>query len=233
MDNEGVKAILDAGRASSANIVTDDITGDRFLVIPEGSEYERLPAVSPATPDSVIATVSIDDAASFAHYFNRFKDAHSTIFASKEGGLFEGLLDYHNSLGDPSPTLHRVRWEMPMSEQWRRWSSSCGKPFTQAALAEFLEENQSDVVEPDGATLLELVTNIQTQRRVVFDSAIRLRDGQQNITWKDEDDGGKTTISLPPKIAVGIPVYYGGPLYYRVEIWLRYRVNEGKISFVM
>lgn len=251
------KAIIDMARLGEPRVFSGP-DGRQFLTMPgsnrDGTIYTRtigLPTTNPEPPDNLRTTVSFTALASFLHYLKTaaglveggspagFGPTNLLIFADIGVGSsyvadnITAVIDYPGFGNAALRGLHRARWDFPFSEQWKRWMNASAKLLSQTDLAEFLQENAPDIVEPDAATLQEAVLNMSIRRKVVFDSAKRLQDGTQEYTFKEENDtGSKSTIRLPEKIAIGIPVLFGGRSY-RIEFWLRHRLNDGRVSFAI
>lgn len=117
-------------------------------------------------------TAQLQDLASFISHVARFQDAGSAIFADGSDPshpVMLAVLDYHEAvnrtaqspallteqeaaidLDEPRPRfgIHRARYAFPLSDEWKAWTAQDGKPMTQAAFAEFLEDRLGDVLAP-------------------------------------------------------------------------------------
>jgi uncharacterized protein YfdQ (DUF2303 family) len=203
--------------------------GGVFVALPEGYRVEHLAPID-APLSHIKATVQFDDAPSFIDYVNRFKAEETALFASVTRGQIMAVIDYHQDAA--AYCAHRAIYTLPHSEQWKRWASIDGKNQPQRTFAEFIEENIIDVVEPDGAALLEVATSLQSTRKVEFHSGVNLGNGTVQLKYTEEDDTktGKQALTIPQKIKLGIPVYYGDT-HYEVPCFFRYRIEDGKLNF--
>jgi uncharacterized protein YfdQ (DUF2303 family) len=124
--------------------------------------------------------------------------------------------------------VHRATLQLNHSPEWQTWrmaaANTKARGFTQEEFAEFLEENGVNIITPDAANLMELVTTMQVTRQVNYKRAINLADGRQQFTYMNDGDTG--AVEFPSRLVLGIPVFKGGE-HYRVEIILRYRLQEG------
>lgn len=220
-------AIIKAGQ----NLAEPKVVGDGipFAVIPEGSSVEDLEKLLLA-PKRARGAVAAHDVATFNAYFNKFKGADSAAFGNQQGFQVVGIIDYHGP-STPAFREHRVTYTAPRSKEWETWKGANGRRMPQADFAQFIEDNVVDIRTPAGADVLEVSRNLQAQKAVVFNSALRLADGSQQFTYSETIDGStaKGTIKVPEQFTLGIPVFFGGAPY-EVIARLRYRINEGKLQ---
>lgn len=198
-----------------------------FLVVPEGHKVENLEALQ-RQPRRIRESISVTTIESFIAYVTKHKTGLAAIFANEEQRQLQAVLDYHGDASLPSWCTHKVGYTAKLSREATAWLGMDGKAMEQIALAEFIEEHIADVVAPAGADLLERALKLQFIQKAVFGSAVRLQSGEFQLQWSVENQKG--TVELPEKIAIGIPVFHNGAAY-RIEARLRYRLNEGKVTF--
>jgi uncharacterized protein YfdQ (DUF2303 family) len=106
------------------------------------------------------------------------------------------------------------------------------KQLTQVDFARFLEDNLPDIVEPEGATLLEVALTFEAKKDVEFASGVRLQNGQIQFQYNEVIRGAaqKGTLEVPEQFVLGIPIHVGGPAY-RIPVRFRWRLHEGKAVF--
>lgn len=126
-------------------------------------------------------------------------------------------------------------YEPKYSPEWKRWSASNKRTFSQIEFAEFIEENIMDIVQqdrsPSGHQLLEMALSFDSTQNMRFKSAIRLQNGAVEMNFiESDDDQTLTKMKMFEKISIGIPVFRNGDAY-RVDARVRYRVKEGKLTF--
>lgn len=213
------------------------VAGADYAVLPPGYTKADLESYHPA-PRRIRTKMNAEQAVSFCEYFNRFKTPDSLLFASREQGVIAGGLDYHaantgQTVAGPSWCSHWAFYKPQHSIEWKRWSGVDGQPMNQSALAQFLEENALDIREPASADVLEVCRSLQIKRKVAYESGMTLQNGNQAIQYIEQDDAKtKGDIEVPQKLVLGIPVYFGGDAW-KVEVWLRYRLSEGKLGFIL
>jgi hypothetical protein len=81
---------------------------------------------------------------------------------------------------------------------------------------------------------MEIATGLQAKRSVEFKSGLRLDNGSNALTYVENIQGVTTNgqLEVPEKIKIGIPIYFGGAAY-AIELWLRWRLNGGNVSFAL
>jgi uncharacterized protein YfdQ (DUF2303 family) len=105
-------------------------------------------------------TATLIDVASFVTHVNRFKDAHSAIFASGVPDKPQMLcvLNYHCPGGDgtegatPRFGDHRALHSFPLSEPWNAWAKVDGETLNHATFAELVEDRIQDIIVPPDAS---------------------------------------------------------------------------------
>lgn len=109
-------------------------------------------------PERRSGTAKLLDLDSFIAHTNRFKSAHSVLFAVNDmmNPSITCVLDYHEGgpAGQPQFGSHRGVYEFPLSKQWKLWISKQGPNpeniMNGEQFAAFLEDNIVDVLEaPD------------------------------------------------------------------------------------
>lgn len=191
------------------------------------------------SPDRKTGRVRLYDATSFAAYFHKHhENDQAEIYADPYAPTIVAVL---NGLGlrgdtDVDPELgwgdHRAELIFRTTLAWQRWTKRNGVLGTQSEFAEHIEESLPDIIEPDGATMLELAQSFQAHSRVHFESAKDLGSGQRQLVYREQTDataGVKGDITIPKEFVVALSPYEGSSLY-RVTARLRYRLTDGRLS---
>ena len=123
------------------------------------------------------------------------------------------------------------------------------------AFAEFLEDNFLNIVEPDGATVLQAAAHLEAKKTVSFKSGVRLDNGAVQLSYEENVDGkgkgnlvnlsqftlgipveenvdgkGKGNLVILSQFTLGIPVFENGDPV-AVEARLRYRIKDDALTF--
>lgn len=199
-----------------------DLTGDEHL------EYPRRKR----------GTVTVQNAASFAHYYAKHSSTFSEVFADLDAGTFTAVLDAHGPEGeDVAWQQHRLILQLQQTLPWQTWLSRDRKMLGQQQFAEFLEDNARHVVTALGskvtaADLLEIAQSFQAHTKVNFQQGKRLATGQTSFTYVEEIEakaGQRGTIEIPAEFAIGIVPFDDcepKPLKAR----FRYRLANGELT---
>lgn len=199
-----------------------------YAVVPEGYDLRSLEEFQ-ANPNRKTGKATMDDAGSFIRYFNAHASEHSQIYAKQNPPVFIGVLDEHET-NKAGWRDHRVVYACPFSPEWKEWTANDKKTMKQAEFADFIERNLPDIVEPEGADMLEISRSLQAKKKVNFSSGIRLSNGEQELTYEEEIQGttAKGKLHIPELFKIGVQVLEGGEPY-AVECRLRYRINDAAL----
>jgi uncharacterized protein YfdQ (DUF2303 family) len=203
-----------------------------YAVVPKGYSLESLADFLPR-PLRIEQEVVLHDADSFIGYVNEYaKESVSLIFFNGEGEEFVAILDYHEKPETPNWCDHVARFKVRRSVEFETWMNANRKQMTQVDFARFLEENLPDIAEPNSAELLEVALTFEAKKSVEFSSGVRLGNGQIQFQYDEIVRGTaqKGSIEVPEKFVLGIPIHVNGPAY-RIEVRLRWRLQEGKVVF--
>lgn len=237
IDANGIESLLANGIiAKPITYRPEEGVAAADALVPEGYRIEHLPwERSHPRPFAKRATRAFNDTASFVDYVKAHAVVgETTVFVSPSTAYarasVEAILDDHSAdkagWGD-----HTAGLDLPVSRQLVTWKGYDGKYLGQIEFAEFIEANLPDIVEPDAATLLEVVTSLQSTNRVSFDSAIRLDNGQVQVKYHEDVSataGAAGSLEIPQTFTIAVPVFEYGPRY-AVKARLRYRVREQKL----
>jgi uncharacterized protein YfdQ (DUF2303 family) len=227
-----IQSAIAAGAALSEPRAVPETVNGLYTVVPDGYKLESLEDFLPR-PQRVRQEVSLHDAQSFIGYLREFGDHElSWIFFDQDKETFQAILDYHAANGAPGWCDHTATFTARRSVEFQTWLNQNRKQMGQVDFARFLEDNLPDVVEPAGATLLEVALTFEAKKDVEFASGVRLSNGQVQFTYNEVVRGTaqKGTIEIPEKFVLGIPIHLGGP-GYRIDVRLRWRLHEGKAMF--
>jgi len=242
---DNVQTILNAGMALAGARRTGEPNSTPYAVVPPGATLKDLSEFL-EKPLRVKQRVALEEVESFIRYVTEYSDHRTRLFAevNENGATITAVLDYHtgNKVHDetepdaePTPgwCKHVAEYTCPLTVEWKRWTAHNGKPMEQTAFAEFIEQNQLEVVTPPGAELLEIAQTLKAKSNVDFLSGLRLSNGQQQLQYMEATSaqaGVNGNLSVPEEIELGIPVFQGGPRY-SVKAFLRYRISNKKLNF--
>lgn len=205
------------------------------VVVPEGFHVLDL-ASTAQRPDRIKANPTFWDVDSLVSYGNRFNagfenDTNTVVFGDRSTRKVTAIFDYHSAEG-PDWAQHRATLTMRYTSEWTAWVNNHKKCFEQEAFANLLESLQPDIVEPDGATLMEVALSLETKTGVAFKSAFTQKNGMKTLQYSEttEASAGPTgSLKIPDKLVLNVKIFEGDELPSRVEAFFRFRVTNGKL----
>jgi uncharacterized protein YfdQ (DUF2303 family) len=212
----------------------DHPAGGKYLVLPEGQDVHILSPLEAPLPETIREKVMLSQPESFIGYVNDYKGELTRVFADEKEHEIRAFIDYHDPDGEHERLGHRVIYKAEYSDQFKRWSQLNNTWTGQRDLAEFLEEALLDIVDPDHATILEIVNSLTISRKQEFKSDQNLSNGNVQLTYEivDTTKSSKGEIEIPKKIELEIPVFKGGPLA-RFMCFFRYNLNDDGLRFMI
>lgn len=190
-----------------------------------------------ATPPVLRQSVVVYDPASFVEYFSLFRDRNSRVFADETAQTVTAFLDYHAS--DPETLVPSPRWckhkltlNLRQSEEWKTWTATADKPFTQEQFVQFLEQHSLDIIEPAPARMREVASDLMGATEVQWGAAKRMSDGQTQYKYTESTNTSTSNgqVTVPDRFKLRIPVYIGAELV-EVDAYLRIRIKDAKLIF--
>jgi uncharacterized protein YfdQ (DUF2303 family) len=183
-------------------------------------------------PTHMIARRHVTDAESFLAYYARFADERSIIMCNVDKGEFVATFDYH-APGKPAFQDHSLHYTCQQTQEWKTWNERSSKRMSQIEFAFFLEQNAREIVQPEGATILEIALTLTAKTNLSFKSGKRLADGQTQFRYEEELEGkagANGDITIPDKIKLGLRVFEGcAP--YEIDALFRWRLKDGDLTF--
>lgn len=213
MDGEqqgDIQAAIDAGRELT-QVIQDVPAGALALVAqPMGHthqivDFERfLP-----NPRRATGTVEVRDVESFTKIVNRFKTPACVAYAHEDGVIVAVVNDHVT--GEPAWRDHRIVLDRPVTKAFAAWQHAFAQGgMTQQQFATFLEDRLSEIAEPPGADLLEIAQEFRASRSLKFRQQHRLSNGQQQVEYVEELEGGggrEGKITMPEEVTVVVAPY--------------------------
>jgi len=205
-----------------------------FLITKKGFDVKDISDLL-SDPLRIKKNIQLYDVGSFIEYYNRFADEDSTIYYNIETAKFKAILDHNMNIeGDentPRWEEHTATYACPATPEWNIWREFSGKKMNQEDFSLFIEDNLNEINEPKGAQMLDIVSSLKATKNVNFRSALRLDNGQTQITYVEDIEGsaGQTgKLNIPTIIKLGMRLFAGGE-GYEIEARFRYRINSGNL----
>lgn len=178
--------------------------------------------------------ILVNDAASFLTAIDQreLPDVAPVIYADEQSlGLVAVLNDDWGIAGKPGWRDYRVALSLRRTPEWSAWRDKDGTAMGQPVFAEFIEEHIEDIVDPDGATMLELAQSIEGTSNATFKAGVRLASGARQVVWSEDIDarGGKAgELEIPDRFTIGVRLFADGDPW-RIDALLRYRISGGHL----
>lgn len=214
-----------------------DADGKYAVVVPDGASLQLIDVdkePTEATPRRTKGTVHLHDTESLVSYINRF--GATSLFADEPTrtitGIVNGPTESAQGWGD-----HRAVLKLRHTPEWQKWAEKSGRLGDQLVLAELIEDRIIDIIEPDGATMLELAQSFEASSSARFKSGQRLASGERQFVYEETVDaraGQKGDLKIPERFTLSLAPFVGeSPVTLTAR--LRFRVNGGdlKIGFVI
>ncbi|MCG6115060.1 MAG: YfdQ family protein [Mesorhizobium sp.] len=243
-----------------ATIVTDGLSGLPMSVPvaltrgehPQVGSLHRLLEEYRVHPARKRGTAEAQTFDAFCEMTNRHKTDHSAIFADATWTKpsFTAVIDYHEAAngGQADFCQHRIRYDFPLSDEWRAWIAKNGEAMSQQDFAWFLEDRVAELAAPTDVEKVQLEhqfqTTVATPAQVVelsrgltvavaasVKAHTTLQSGEGSIQFDEShNDGAGQKLKVPGIFILDIAPFFMGETI-RVPVRLRYRVREGKVMW--
>ncbi len=233
INESGAEAILAAGRQiAGAELLT--IEGVEHLIVHKDMQVHNLAKLSP-TPQRATGSIALASPESFLAYVGRHHSLDCVIYGDRDAARLTAVLNDHAEGSAPGWRDHRATFQAEASEAWKAWKPLHRKPVPQMLFCDFLEDHLPDVMQPAGGELLELLRDLRGRKDVAWSSGVNLDNGDVQLSYQETttaESSRKGMVVIPREIVLALEVYRGVP-HYKLPCRLRYRVNEGALSFVL
>lgn len=231
----GVEQIAElARRALEPAVLADGVVEQRL--VPDGFTLQTVtfPERELEAPRRKTGVVQLADAESLSRYVDRHhQDAGTTVWIDDQLGQVIAVLNDHASDGTGAQWGdHRAILTLRHTPEWEHWIGQDGRLVGQQQFAEHIDQGLLEVVEPDGATLLEIAQTFHATTAAKFRSAIRLTDGNVQFQYDEEAEaaaGRAGELKIPSTFTLAIAPYVGEEPE-AIEADLRYRVRGGELT---
>lgn len=191
-----------------------------------------------ANPRATQATAELQDADSFLAYVSRHTTDGTVVWCDFDPATFKlgfrAVFDEHVK-GTAGWRRHQAVFAPRASNEWKIWTGSDGKAMPQLEFASFLERQELDITakegRPSSQEMMQMATNFESSSEKRMRSSQRLQDGSVRLEYiEGEDEKTIQHMKLFERFVIGVPVFWAGPGYV-IEARLKYRTNQGKVSF--
>lgn len=238
--SQAIQDLMAAGVSATQPYLVLDTEHERDLAaivtVPRGYDaitidLEALRGPHRDGPDRPTGTYTVRDVGSFLTYYDKHAETQAETWVTPTE-ITAVLNAHHPHTGQARWEDHRVVLVLQHSVEWKRWAGVSGKLYGQEDFAEFLEDAAANVVEPDMASILEMVQTLVATTRVEFESHYRTDNGQRAFRYKETvaaKVGQKGELEVPERLQLLLRVYEGQPAIL-VPARFRFRLNGDQLK---
>lgn len=232
-----------------------DLVREQAVVLQEGQTLASVKSLLEEYrefPERIEGTSVHHTLASLTAHAKRWKRGEngqdSAAFCSIESKpSITTIYDYHRD-GEPAWRKHRARYDFPLSDAWKRWTSIHGRELRVAEFAQLLEDRLCDVAEPGAApagvvppgltlaspaALSGLAGGLQIRADVSVTEIRRRDNGTATLQFSEEHRGADDKpLVLPNGFLLALPVFVGSAPF-AVPARLRYRLQQGSVLWTV
>ena len=231
IDNALMKAI-EIGQVSTGTVITN-ADGDQLVLVPtdNGWTVEKIYDAQPAPKfhDRLIAFTSVE---SLVSYLQDFSDSHPNMRAYGNSKGITVVLDDDKGK-QVGRNLFEASFNPNLTEEWKLWNKCSDQLVSQEDFANFIEENAEDIIEPDGAKMLEIVSTLQSLVRSEFKSAVTLGNGNRKLTFEESSSdraGEHGELEIPSEFTIRLQIFENINTTVKLKAKFRYRRSRSGIQ---
>lgn len=170
--------------------------------------------IVPELPDRVRETIHMNSVSSFVEYLQEWKNTGTRVFSNvqKAPYTFTAVIDWHTDT--PSWCTHKCILTLTETEEWMNWIERNGSLMGQADFALFIEQHLNDIVDPDGATMMELALSLEATQGTEFRNKLNMNNGDTQLRSDVATDmraGKDGALTIPKELTLRIAPFRGIP----------------------
>lgn len=208
-------------------VTTNPLTGAATVHDVDALTYDE-----PAGPARKTGGYTLRTAESFVDYVTRHGRDGTEVYADVEQRAVLAIINGHLAGPYAGYQDHRATLKLRHTTAWNEWIKLNGKLLAQEPFAEHIETRQGEVIEPDGATLLEIASTFKATKTAEFESAKRLSDGQTVLAYRETVQsaaGKKGDLAIPETFTLALAPFEG-TAPFKITARLRSRVQDGHLA---
>jgi uncharacterized protein YfdQ (DUF2303 family) len=182
----------------------------------------------------------IEDCTSFGKMVAHYKTRDKLVTFSKSALTVVAILNYPT---DELPAWqdHKLTMTLRKSKELLAWEKFIAVPRGQVEFMEFLEDRLTDIQQKPGEAgasptgpsqtfMADVVSDLSVTTDAKFAAKRELANGNFRL---QNDCTHKPTVEVPREFYIVIPIFEGHETTYLIPVLLRWRVEEGKLSFIL
>lgn len=202
------------------------------VLVPDGDSLERIDTEHLLeTPRRKRGSYTFDTVEAFSAYAREHLDSTRTTVWVTETGAVTAVFDDHGAAAT-GWAEHRAELRLRATDEWKHWTGLDDKLVAQEVFAQHIEDGIEEIVEPDGADLLELAQTFNATAEVSFRSAKRLSDGNVQFQYHEETQasGGRSgEMAVPQTFKFAVAPFLEEETV-TLTARLRYRISSSKLQ---
>lgn len=205
--------------ARHKDLLVDDISKARLA---EAKRQE-------SGPLNASGTMTLLTVESFARAVCNHRGPRTQVFADGAAGVIQCYFDHLANGAVPEDIgwgQHRAQITFVESRKLKEWRCTLAW-MGQHEFANFLEDHLEDVIDPSGADLLGIATDLEASSSGGFKGRVNLDNGSVALHYQDDVE---TTVAIPRNLVLGIPLFEHGERY-RLGVRLRFQIGGGRVDF--
>ncbi len=215
-----------------------EIDGVAVNVVPHGWEAQVVDVEKHLLhPYRRKGTATMSEVESFIAYVSAHKEPGTAVWADSNAHILTARLNGHSpsEISDDDGLLagwgdHKAVFAMRFSPAWTAWTGFDNRQMDQVSFANFLEERISEIADPPGADLFEVVRTLRVHVNATWENIINTQHNGVQFRWSEDVNTGDVT--LPEKLALVLSPFDGGSLV-QLEAKLRFTKpdSNGRVKF--
>jgi len=153
------------------------------------------------------------DPDNFVQYVNRLGDTATTVWGNEGARSFTAVFNDHETPRDPGWRDHTAVLQLQDDPEWTAFTQRSGRYMNQLDFAEFLQDYAPSIIQPDGATILEVAMNFKAHRKADFESAVDLDTGDVAFRYSEVTNAKAAPksgdIEVPREFVVALSPFLG------------------------
>ena len=253
-----IKQVIDLAKGGEPAVTTFSAPGASTVAVaflPNAGGGSQIVDLKPLVekwrdaPERRSGTAMANTLESFIALTNRHKDDGSAVFAlvSTSSPSLTAVIDYNTTDHKPRFGKHLVKYDYPISPEWKAWLAKNGTKMDQNDFAEWIEEHIVEIGDPDGfgdcdtiealfrckmadpATVYTLSKGLKVNVESEVSAVTDLAGGQVQISYSEQHkDGTGQPLKIPGLFLITIPMFVGGDPV-TIVARLRYRKSGSKL----
>lgn len=233
--NAAVTARMALAAAEASNEISTVTLANGVVLhnVPESRKLLHLAEYLPA-PVRTKGTVAVNDSTSFITMLERFPSPPPLVRFSKERLHISAVFNASSGAAGPGWEDHTCVWQLARHRDLLAWQAVFGKPLTQVALMNHLDDHLVDITDEYGGPTQSVIESVVAGLEITTGSVFQSRRDLHNDNFVLHNDSTSTpSVEVPRRFDIGLPIFQGLEHAYRVPVRLKYSIKEGSLTFTI